>query len=640
MRAVDFNHLPRATRERFLQVLRAPGYAFGGPGPVFAQASTTGAVVGWVLLLLAAGGIFLAVTKSHYGSPWEPQQSAGYLVAYVGLLFLTLLAVVGLVRRTILSKALPFSPGVYLFPLDLVVARSKDLVLHPISSLLRLQPTHHYRNGFYSYTSFDLAFEGGAHFTFTVGSRELAERQLGALRYAQRQVVEALERGDMNVLAALDPFMQARMQDFRPVMEPGPAANPLPAWTRFGWAIALAAGVVLGVPSWLVRNLLSDEAAFKDLRRYESTYSLEAYANAGGRHADEVRKNLIPRAYLKKAKEEPKEKRALAIEKFLKDYPNSTVEADARAALADALHGELLSRTTVSQLREFVKKWPTAADVPAARTKIHGLYQKSLADFRAHANANDKNVVPMVEALVAWMESHDSPPLEVQFRRKNAPSLAAADRLLSKGMLDDDGPARGGNAQVSSHFTATQAVTRETAVVRALEKGFRQVFPADILPLKRGDDTKVADGSAPAITVDYEVGWSGTTYVGRDSGRRFVGIMVRFDVGVKVPNETRSLAFAMRVEPPESFTVDYTKWDSSFRSAMGKSYGTSPTGGPTDSQVYDVMALRAFDQLSTKMKNAFFDAETASTKGYGAAVPKKPALKRAADDDDDDTDDL
>lgn len=639
MRAVDFNELPRATRERFIAALRAPGYAFGGNGPVFAQASTTGAVVGWVLLLLCAGGAFLAVTKSHYGSPWEPQQSAGYLVAYVGLLFLCVLAIVGLVRRTLLSKALPFAPGVYLFPVDLVVARSKDLVLYPLASLLRLQPTHHYRNGFYSYTSFDLAFEGGASFTFTVGGREIAERQLDALRYAQRQISEALERGDMNVLAALDPFMEARIQDFRPTAEPGPVAGGLPAWTRLGWAIALGAGVVIGAPTWLVRNLLSDEAAFKDLRRYESTYSLEAYANAGGRHADEVRKNLIPRAYLKKAKEEPKEKRVEAIEKFLKDYPNSTVEADARTALADALHGEFLSRTTVTGLREFLKKWPTAADAPAARTKIHALYQKSLADFRAHANPNDKNVVPVVEALVTWMESHESPPLEVKFRRKNAASLAAADKLLSKGMLDDDGPARGGNAQVSSHFTATQAVTRETAVVRALEKGFRQVFPADILPLKRGADDEQGDGTAPAITVDYEVGWSGTTYIGRDSGRRFVGIMVRFDVGVKVPNEPRALSFAMKVEPPESFTVDYTKWDSSFRSAMGKSYGTSPTGGPSDSQVYDVMALRAFDQLSTKMKNAFFDAETASTKGYGA-VPKKPALKRAADDEDDDGDDL
>lgn len=639
MRVVDFNQLPRASRERFIAALRAPGYAFGGNGPVFSQASSTGAVVGWILLLLAAGGALLAFTKSHFGSPWEPRQSAGYLIAYAGLAFLCVLAVVGLIRRSIVAKALPFTPGVYLFPLDLVVARSKDLVIRPLSTLLRLQPTHHYRNGFYSYTSFDLAFEGGFGVTFTVGGREIAERQLDALRYAQRQISEALERGDMNVLAALDPFMEARVQDFRPVAEPGPVAAGLPAWTRFGWAIALGAGVVLGVPTWLVRNLLSDEAAYRDLRRYESTYSLEAYVSAGGRHADEVKTYLIPRAYLKKAKEEPKDKRVEAIEKFLKDYPNSTVEADARAALADALHGEFLSRTTVSQLREFVKKWPSAADVPAARTKIHALYQKSLADFRAHANPNDKNVVPVVEALVGWMESHESPPLEVTFHRKNAPSLAAADKLISKGLLDDDGPARGGNAQVSSHFTQTQAVTRETAVVRALEKGFRQVFPADILPLKRGDDAKEADGSAPAIVVDYEVGWSGTTYVGRDSGRRFVGIMVRFEVGVKVPNEPRSLAFAMRVEPPESFTVDYTKWDSSFRSAMGKSYGTSPTGGPSDAQVYDVMALRAFDQLSTKMKNAFFDAETASAKS-GALGVKKAAPKRAADDDEDDGDDL
>ena len=47
---------------------------------------------------------------------------------------------------------------------------------------------------------------------------------------------------------------------------------------------------------------------------------------------------------LKKAKEEPKDKRVDAIEKFLKDYPNSTVEADARAGHGDLSHQRSGSR--------------------------------------------------------------------------------------------------------------------------------------------------------------------------------------------------------------------------------------------------------------------------------------------------------
>jgi hypothetical protein len=39
--------------------------------------------------------------------------------------------------------------------------------------------------------------------------------------------------------------------------------------------------------------------------------------------------------------------------------------------------------------------------------------------------------------------------------------------------------------------------------------------------------------------------------------------------------------------------------DSSYLTLLGK-------GGPSDSQVYDVMALRAFDELSTKLQDHFF----------------------------------
>jgi hypothetical protein len=109
--------------------------------------------------------------------------------------------------------------------------------------------------------------------------------------------------------------------------------------------------------------------------------------------------------------------------------------------------------------------------------------------------------------------------------------------------------------------------------------------------------------------------------------------MVKFDVAVHVPKESRVLAFAVKVEPPESFTIDYTGWDPSFRSIMGKN-AAGGLGGPSDARVYEVMALRAFDQLSTKLKGVFFDAATANRKLAPPTLPSKPPARPADDDGD------
>jgi hypothetical protein len=626
VRQVDFNALPRTTREAFVAALRSPHSPL-----VYVDRTTTGAVSWWGILLLVVGGLGLLTLKDNFGSAYGHRQGAPFLLGYVVGGFLLALAAIGILRHVILSRGLPYTPGRYVVPLDVVIAKTSTLEIYSMTDLLHLQPTHHYRNGIYSYTSLDFVFREGKSFSFTIPGQAFAEHCLARMRHGTQTIAEAARRQDLATLAAFDPFFDARARDFAPVSEPGPVAKPLPAFMRFRWAIAGALGVLLAVPTFFVRNYLSDEKAYRGLDDSTSTYTLEAYAHSGGRHADDVRRNLVPRAHLKKAVAEPREKRVEAVEKFLKDFPASVVEKEAQAALVAALHEEFLARTTVTELREFLKKWPSAADAPAAKAQIHALYEKTFADFKSKANPNDKSVVPVVESLVGWMEDNESPPLPVRFRRKSSPSLAAADKLLAKGLLDDDGQTKGGNAEVSGHFTEAKAIAREDAAVRALEHAFRQVFPADILPLKRGealdDGEKVPKSvTSPLIRVDYEVAWSGSTYVGRDSGRRFVGIAIKFDVSVHVPKQEKVLSFLMRVEPPETFKVDYTQWDSSYRSVMGKS---SAGGGPSDAQVYEVMALRAFDQMSTKLKLVFFSSAITTAK-------PKPAAKRAPADDDDD----
>ena len=71
---------------------------------------------------------------------------------------------------------------------------------------------------------------------------------------------------------------------------------------------------------------------------------------------------------------------------------------------------------------------------------------------------------------------------------------------------------------------------------------------------------------------------------------------------MKIPGETEKLEFDLGVQPPDHFTVDY----------QNPLYGIG--GGPSEGRVYDVMAARAFDQLSDKMRRVFFKL---GSKAYG-----------------------
>lgn len=643
-RVIEFNHFPRTTRERVALCLKG----MGGPAPILQVRSTTGAVVGWVILGLVSAATLIGVTMAGFGSIFDCWQSPGMLVIYAaGFVFLGW-SILGFLRRIKLASALPYPPGTYIFPMELVHADDTKLTIVPMGDLVSLQPVHHYRNGFYTHTMFHFTFMGGRRHSFSIAGKDRAEMTLGTLRAAQAQVSQAIADRDVNRIAALDPFFDVRMNGWQNVgafnaQEPGTLAGSAPAWMKKGWLVGLGMAVVLSAPLWLVRNMLSDEKAFASLQRYGSTWEYEEYADHGHRHVDEVRKTLLPRAQLKDAKDK---KTVTDIQKFIDDHAGQdidpAVKAEADQALLDAIHDEYTKAKdagTVSALRTFVASYPKAADAPAAKTQIHTLFQKTLSDFRPRATKGDPNMVPFVESLIAYEEQNGSPPLQVRFRKHNSPSLALADKILAKDAEDqgDDPTAallgKGGAAKVTDHFDETDEDKRESLMVKSLGTAFSQVFPADVLPLKEGaplpETNKEIDTlDAPTVLVDYTVSWSGQTYTGEKSGRSFVGIRISFDVSMHLAGATpstdkKALKFKLAVEPPEEFTVSYDTFsDPEYGSALGDI-------GPGDTLVYDVMALRAFDQLSTKMQHVFFETP-----------PKRkmaPAHKQA--DDDNTTDD-
>jgi len=228
----------------------------------------------------------------------------------------------------------------------------------------------------------------------------------------------------------------------------------------------------------------------------------------------------------------------------------------------------MLGRETVRSLQAFVDRWPDAADAPAARDKIHALYTKLRAD------------TPLLASVFAWLEDHGTPPIAVRLRLRRGRSLAEADELLEKSLLDDGAPATGGRAPASPSFGDDSAERYAAAAAKALESGLRELVFADVFVLRPG---AAPAGDAPSIDIDAEIVWSGLTYVGRSLHRRFVGIAVNV---VATFHAKQAAAIGVRVETPDTFDV--------------------AADATNDGRVYELMTTAALGRLASAMKNASF----------------------------------
>ena len=557
VRKVPFNALPQSSRERFIASVNGGGR----PAPALSTPTMkTGAIVLWVLFGLGvAFAVFLAL-GDNFGEPYVPVQSIEYLLVYMAGFWALAYSVLAIWRRVSLDSKLPFQRGRYVFPTDVVVAHGDTLEMLPMGRVARIDVVHQHQNGRYVRTDIRFIFEGGRTEAFSVFNRMKAQSVLDQLQAEQQRLRATAQAGDVAAMAEPDPFLEARvhgllddpqqMADVAAHAQGGPLASGLPKWLVWASLSALAFAV-LAVPTFFLRNYLSDEAAFDELVRSGDLRAMEFYARWGGGHAEEVQNVYLP-----------------------------------AAAFAEA------QRTgTVTALRDFVREYPNSVQVPQARDVIHQRFEQVKATFMSQANSADPSMTQFMEALLAWLEAHDSPPVKVRFNPPSTEALAAMDAELRSQHENI--------IAIAPHFTPQASAQREETVTRMLSNGFGAVFPDDVMSLEHAG--RIVPGApepeVPVVDVSYVVAPSGAIYVDESDNRQFVGIHVDFQVAMKIPGVAVQHRFSLPVEPPQRFTVSYD------------SYGA---GGPSEGLVYATMASRAFDQLSSKLRMTFFTPGSAA----------------------------
>lgn len=544
--SVEFNSLPASVRERFVAITNGSA----GPAPILSQkGSTKSKVVGLSVLLVLLAVAAIAAVVLDFGDYYSWMSIHGPLyvaLLYVPVAFLLLYVLLTIATRLVVRSPFPFAPGRYLFPSDFVDARTGTLRIVPTRLLADFNGVHHHTNGRYTHTLLTFKFQGATE-QFVVNGQEAAQAATNAFWGSQQAIAAAAQAQDWQRVASLDPFFECRRTGNWGQAGPaaaggGPTVKSIPAFFRWRAAVAAVAALLLCPPIALARNFASDEAMFAAAKRNDSEAAYGAYLRNGWRHHEEA-KLAQPIAALREAKEEGT---VSAMRGVLKNYPGSSVEADARAAL-------------------------------------HALYEKTLADFRAKASTADSRVVPFMERLLYYMERNDTSTVRVVFSPPSSVALSAADaefirRYSGGGRIVEP---------ISPYFDTKRSGARESAIVSQMNSAFAKIFPTDVLKLEYAGEGG-GESRDPSIAIAYAVGPSGDAYSSDDGQRVFVGIDVGFDMVMAIPNDSGPFDFKLRVSPPDRFGYQYSPGDSQAEAA------------------YNAMAQRAFDEFSTKLQAVFF----------------------------------
>ena len=574
---VGFYLLPRPIQDRFVAATRrtAP------PSPILFQKAPRTLV--WAFLGGSAVVALAAILLLRVG--WGDVTSATALhgVKLIVLdVVLWAVATYGVVHAMAIIRALdslPYKAGTYLFPGCVVEALGPVLRVWAVidaESVERLATPA---------PGLELRMRDGSRVAVLAQNAEEAERADKQMTQTRAELARASAEDEGHVLAELDPLHDSALSS--PIGPTEMMKPAVPAWTRFDWAVAAVLGAVLGLGLGWARNGMSDDAMYRSVATSASVTTYEQYLAQGGRHSDEVRDVLLPRAELQTAEASGSVE---AVEAFAQAHATSKIGPEVDAALRRAMLAELDKAKkpgTVAALDDFASKYPDNNLAPELKAARHALYAQALAGWKKKAQA-DAGTNAFMERLFAWVEKSGSPVCEVRFRLKPSKSIDDADKKAMKSM-HYPGP----DALPSKYVTTAAMRAREQRVAVDIVKGFAAEIPPDVLAVRAGEPLDAAapnPTTLPTLVIDYSPEWSHVNTVSIKPNTLFAGFNFSFDASFVLPD---GAPLQMKVK--------------SWRGAeLWKVKDEGLSREDFQQKVYDSMFDGAFDQLQKKIEDTLF----------------------------------
>jgi hypothetical protein len=542
---LDFYGLARPVQERFIASTRAQAV----PTPLAVQPAALTHMRPWLVGSAAALLVLIGLTALGFGdlNSEFALASTTLLAGYVALFALS----VGCLLRALALRhrflSLPFTPGSYLFPIGVVVARSAQVKLHPLSDLDGSQ---------LSGKTVRLTFRGGQSFEFTTRDEDTAGQVQKLVSEAKKTLQLAEETSNWRELARLDPL---RDNGFSNPF--GPTAGyrmRSPAWAR-GWlALALILGLGGGYGLWKVRNTLGEKRLYQAAAARNDVEGFQAYLARGG-NRDEVRQVLLPRAELKRAEAVGTVE---AIEAYIDSHPSSRIADEVAASLRSALLSALESAKgagTLSAIRELRTRYknvaPIADEIAAAE---HQYYERVFEQYSSEAPKGEKiDPVPFIKRLLDYLERH-GPTVEVRWRRQLKESTRLADTQVKLSAYF-----MGNHSIPSQYFDAAHSRQREAKASEKLLSLLQPHFPSEVLHFELAEAFDAPDAkpsnetpplpspSVPTVFITHNVEMTGG-YMNANPRGIFVGAGLLFEAEFVIPGDAQALSFRYSVwRPPD-----------------------------------------------------------------------------------------
>jgi hypothetical protein len=532
MQKSNFYEFTRPVQERFIGSVNGTGM----PTPILERRG--GPPLPYYWLALSAVGLLVVIVLFPMGlgslQSGLAIQSFGLLLVYVAGLFALVFGVMKTLAAWREVKALPFRPGVYVFPIGLVDARAYVLEIHPLSEIKNVEQRA---------SDLVLSLEGGASYTFSFPSSEdvgLGAANLDAARVHLEQASSTRESLRPGAFAGIDPFHGAAS----PFVPNKALVREVPIWAKLPWAFALGAGVVVGLSIWLLRNHIGDRRLYTSALEKNDIAAYQAYLARGRRFRDEVERIRLPRAELRVAE---KAGSVDAIEEYIHSHPSSAIPDEVQAARRTALLQELERSKeigTVTALRDFDFRHPHHGLDAEVKKAIHQVYVLAFEKYRAEYAPKDPEAAKFMGELITVVEQK-GPTALIRFHHKPSRTLEKADSVVAKSKYFN-----GTQSFPSRYFDAAHLQSRENDTAAVIVQRFSEAFPKDILSMQVGEEVAEAEGALPAVTsptlfIEHGVEWAGGVSTSTNPRGVFIGAGMMFDASFRLPTDAKPRRFKM-----------------------------------------------------------------------------------------------